>query len=303
MLFELLRENAQRPENTVPGQNSRLVTAFQATYQHTLEQQQRALQQIRRNIQLSHAAINTTQHRRSERDARNQYENMEEVIRSAPRTATVLEAVSRNMADVDREMRAFFQPLRNSADGPILTTGVINHPPQRTEQDQMNYRPEVDDEMSVIRTNQQYQEDLSSTQEIAQMIRDQTNLDIPAIDFESNILEGYQQRVNVQPTGHTLVAPMDNWTRDNQPDTTNPTLGENMTVLDVARQAQDLINRSRELSNYLNDQRHINATYVSGSMPTGTQPAPNTPLSNFPVESTATNTPSASTANNGNTGL
>ena len=76
MLFELLRENAQRPENTVPGQNSRLVTAFQATYQHTLEQQQRALQQIRRNIQLSHAALNTNQPRNQERDARNQLEKI-----------------------------------------------------------------------------------------------------------------------------------------------------------------------------------------------------------------------------------
>jgi hypothetical protein len=303
MLFELLRENAQRPENTVPGQNSRLVTAFQATYQHTLEQQQRALQQIRRNIQLSYAAVNTTQHRRSERDARHQLENMNEVIRSAPRTATVLEAVSRNLSDVDREMRAFFQPLRNTSDGSILPAGVINHPQHRTEQDGMNYRNEVDDEMSVIRTNQQYQADLTETQEIAQLIRDQTNLDIPAIDYESSILEGYQQAVNNQPTTHTLVAPIDNWVaRDNphQPDPTNPTLGENVTVLDVARQAQDLINRSRELSNYLNDQRHINATYVSGSMPSGTQPAPNTPLSNFPVEPVSTNTPSTSTANNAN---
>jgi hypothetical protein len=167
----------------------------------------------------------------------------------------------------------------------------------------MNYRNEVDDEMSVIRTNQQYQADLTETQEIAQLIRDQTNLDIPAIDYESSILEGYQQAVNNQPTTHTLVAPIDNWVaRDNphQPDPTNPTLGENVTVLDVARQAQDLINRSRELSNYLNDQRHINATYVSGSMPSGTQPAPNTPLSNFPVEPVSTNTPSTSTANNAN---
>ena len=187
MLFELLRENAQRPENTVPGQNSRLVTAFQATYQHTLEQQQRALQQIRRNIQLSHAALNTNQPRNQERDARNQLENMEEVERSAPRTATVLEAVSRNLSAVDHEIRAFFQPLRNNADGPILPTGVVNHPIHRTEQDQTNYRNEVDDEMSVIRTNQQYQEDLTQTQEIAQMIRDQTNLEIPAIDFESSI--------------------------------------------------------------------------------------------------------------------
>ena len=125
--------------------------------------------------------------------------------------------------------------------------------------------------------------------------------DPPTYICQLTILEGYQQTVDVQPNGHTLVAPIDDWTRDNQPDPTNPTLAENMTVLDVARQAQDLINRSRELSNYLNDQRHINATYVSGSMPTGTQPAPNTPLSNFPIESTATNTvngpPGASNTN------
>ena len=72
-----------------------------------------------------------------------------------------------------------------------------------------------------------------------------------------------------------------------------PTLGrtENgqLTADDVAMQAQDLINRSRELTNFLNDQRHINATYVSGSMPPGTQPAPNTPLSNYQVESVSTN--------------
>ena len=65
--------------------------------------------------------------------------------------------------------------------------------------------------------------------------------------------------------------------------------GQVATADDVAMQAQDLINRSRELTNFLNDQRHINATYVSGSMPPGTQPAPNTPLSNYQVESVSTN--------------
>ena len=75
----------------------------------------------------------------------------------------------------------------------------------------------------------------------------------------------------------------------NDPGNDMPQLAPGVTPENVAQQAQDLINRSRELSNFLNDQRHINATYVSGSMPNGTQPAPNTPLSNFPVEAAQAN--------------
>ena len=133
---------------------------------------------------------------------------MEEVINSAPRTATVLEAVSRNLAAVDAELREFLQPMRrptgeNGAEE-IQANGVINHPNHRAAQDAMPYRREVDDELAVIRTDQQYQEDLQQTQDIAQMLRDQTNLEIPSVDMDANILEGYQQTVELQPRSHTV---------------------------------------------------------------------------------------------------
>ena len=40
-------------------------------------------------------------------------------------------------------------------------------------------------------------------QDVAQILGDQTNLEIPSVEMDANILEGYQQAVDLNPTSHT----------------------------------------------------------------------------------------------------